>query len=222
MSSAGRFMSRDRRAADQPTATGPVAFMVQNRLAANILMLFLVLAGLAAATNLVQEVLPDLSLDRVQVLVTYPGATPGEIEESVVRRIEEQIRGVEGLDELAATAPVAAPKLVLQTQDFPNSRHGQPLLSHRLPPLLEGPLRGRKKTSLPKAGQRRYSLSPGWTASVGITGRHPSESVDDMRRNQWTTSIGMGGRHPSESAQAESVHVDAVIASSGGCTSTCG
>ena len=97
-------MSRDRRAADQPTATGPIAFMVQNRLAANILMLFLVLAGLAAATNLVQEVLPDLSLDRVQVLVTYPGATPEEIEESVVRRIEEQIRGVEGLDELVATA----------------------------------------------------------------------------------------------------------------------
>ena len=94
--------------ADQPNVTGgrvgPIAFMARNSVAANVLMVFLVLAGIAAARNLVQEVLPDLSLDRVQVLVAYPGATPGEIEESVVTKIEEQIRGVEGLDRLEATA----------------------------------------------------------------------------------------------------------------------
>ena len=97
-----------REGADQPSVTGgragPIAFMARNSVAANVLMAFLVLAGLAAATNLVQEILPELSLDRVQILVEYPGATPGEIEESVVGKIEEQIRGVEGLDRLEATA----------------------------------------------------------------------------------------------------------------------
>ena len=83
---------------------GPIAFMARNSVAANVLMLFLVLAGFAAARNLVQEILPELSLDRVQILVVYPGATPGEIEESIVRKLEEQIRGVEGLDRLEATA----------------------------------------------------------------------------------------------------------------------
>ena len=101
-------MARNAGGADQPIATGdragPIAFMARNSVAANVLMLFLVLAGLAAARNLVQEVLPELSLDQVQVLVLYPGATPGEIEESVVERIEEQIRGVEGLDRIEATA----------------------------------------------------------------------------------------------------------------------
>ena len=101
-------MARDAGGADQPIGasgrSGPIAFMARNSVAANVFMLFLVLAGLAAARNLVQEVLPELSLDQVQVLVLYPGATPGEIEESVVRRIEEQIRGVEGLDRVEATA----------------------------------------------------------------------------------------------------------------------
>ncbi len=101
-------MARDAGGADQPNVTsgrtGPIAFMARNSVAANVLMLFLILAGLAGARNLVQEVLPELSLDQVQVLVLYPGATPGEIEESVVRRIEEQIRGVEGLDRIEATA----------------------------------------------------------------------------------------------------------------------
>ena len=101
-------MARGTGGAERPAVTGglsgPIAFMARNSVAANVLMLFLVLAGLAAARNLVQEVLPELSLDQVQVLVLYPGATPAEIEESVVRRIEERIRGVEGLDRTEATA----------------------------------------------------------------------------------------------------------------------
>ncbi len=88
--------------------------MARNSVAANVLMLFLVLAGLAAARSLVQEVLPDLSLDRVQILVVHPGATPGEIEESVVRKIEEQIRSVEGLDRLQATASEGFGSVVAQ------------------------------------------------------------------------------------------------------------
>ena len=93
---------------------GPIAFMARNSVAANVLMLFLVLAGLAAARNLVQEILPELSLDRVQILVAYPGATPGEIEESIVRKVEEQIRGVEGLDRLEATASEGLGSVIAQ------------------------------------------------------------------------------------------------------------
>ena len=78
--------------------------MAKNGIAANVVMLFLVLAGLASARNLVQEVLPELSLDRVQILVPYPGAAPEEVEESIVRRIEEQIRAVDGLSRVEATA----------------------------------------------------------------------------------------------------------------------
>ena len=78
--------------------------MAKNGIAANVVMLFLVLAGLASARNLVQEVLPDFSLDRVQIVVPYPGAAPEEVEESIVRRIEEQIRAVDGLSRVEATA----------------------------------------------------------------------------------------------------------------------
>ena len=34
--------------------------------------------------------------------------------------------------------------------------------------FLEGPLRGRKKPLATKGQQHRYSLTPGWTACVGI------------------------------------------------------
>jgi len=89
---------------DRRNIRGPIGFMAKNGIAANVVMLFLVLAGLASARNLVQEVLPELSLDRVQILVPYPGAAPEEVEESIVRRIEEQIRAVDGLSRVEATA----------------------------------------------------------------------------------------------------------------------
>ena len=89
---------------DRRNIRGPIGFMAKNGIAANVVMLFLVLAGLASARNLVQEVLPELSLDRVQILVPYPGAAPEEVEESIVRRIEERIRAVDGLSRVEATA----------------------------------------------------------------------------------------------------------------------
>ncbi|WP_420447518.1 efflux RND transporter permease subunit [Candidatus Palauibacter sp.] len=83
---------------------GPVAWMAANDTAATAVMLFLLFGGLYAAFGLVQEVIPDSSLDRVQVIVPYPGATAEEVEESILRPIEEQIRSVDGLDRVAATA----------------------------------------------------------------------------------------------------------------------
>ena len=83
---------------------GPIAYMAANNTAVNVVMLVLLIGGLYTAFGLVQEVIPDASLDRVQILVPYPGASPEEVEELIVRRIEEQIRGVEGLERMIATA----------------------------------------------------------------------------------------------------------------------
>ena len=77
--------------------------MARNGVAANLLMAFILVAGLFALRGLVQEVFPEISLGRVRVSVAYPGATPDEIEESIVLKIEEQIEGVEGLRHIRST-----------------------------------------------------------------------------------------------------------------------
>ncbi len=78
--------------------------MARNGVAANLLMLFILIAGLFALRGLIQEVFPEISLDRVNVAVAYPGATPDEVEESIVLKIEEQIEGVDGLKQIRSTA----------------------------------------------------------------------------------------------------------------------
>ena len=83
---------------------GPVSYMAGNRVAANLLMFMILAAGGLAAGGLVQEVFPEFSLDQIRISVSYPGATPEEVEESVVRRIEEHVKAVDGVGDLVSTA----------------------------------------------------------------------------------------------------------------------
>ncbi|QTD55016.1 efflux RND transporter permease subunit [Parasphingorhabdus cellanae] len=83
---------------------GIVAFMARNGVAANLLMLFFFIAGIASFGTIVQEVFPENSLDTVQVSVTYPGATPDEVEESIVQKIEEAVEAVDGVKKVTANA----------------------------------------------------------------------------------------------------------------------
>ncbi|MEO0463446.1 MAG: efflux RND transporter permease subunit [Pseudomonadota bacterium] len=84
--------------------TGVIAFMARNGVASNLLMIAMFVAGLVSFSTIVQEVFPESSLDTIRVSVSYPGATPAEIEQSVVQRIEEAVEAVEGVDTITATA----------------------------------------------------------------------------------------------------------------------
>ena len=78
--------------------------MAGNHVAANLLMGFLLLSGLLGMLSLKKETFPEFSLDTVQISVPYLGATPAEVEEGVCRRIEQRLRGLEGVRRINSTA----------------------------------------------------------------------------------------------------------------------
>ena len=73
---------------------------VHNPVAANLLMVVIIVVGGMSAYNLRRETFPQISFDIVQVQTIFPGATPEEIEESVVVKIEEAIKSVEGIQDI--------------------------------------------------------------------------------------------------------------------------
>ncbi len=81
-----------------------IGWMTRNHVAANLLMLVLVVGGLIHGRGLKQEVFPEVSLDRIQVAVAYPGAGPEEVEEGILLQIEENLTGVDGIKELRSRA----------------------------------------------------------------------------------------------------------------------
>ncbi|MHC5113090.1 MAG: efflux RND transporter permease subunit [Planctomycetota bacterium] len=78
--------------------------MARNPIAANLLMIILLAGGLWTATNVQKEVFPQFQLDVVEVSVGYPGAAPAEVEQGILRPVEETIRGVEGIREITSQA----------------------------------------------------------------------------------------------------------------------
>ncbi|MDE2975745.1 MAG: efflux RND transporter permease subunit, partial [Gemmatimonadota bacterium] len=76
---------------DHRERSGPLAYMAGNRIAANILMMGIVAAGLVSLTGLEREAWPVTPFYHIEVSMAYPGATPEEIEESIVVKIEDQV-----------------------------------------------------------------------------------------------------------------------------------
>ncbi|WP_445003382.1 efflux RND transporter permease subunit [Halomonas mongoliensis] len=87
---------------------GPIAWMVHHGVAPNLLMLLLILGGLMASTTIKKEVFPDFELEIITVAIGYPGATPEEVERSLLLPLEAALAGVDGIDELTATASEGA------------------------------------------------------------------------------------------------------------------
>ena len=86
------------------TPTGAIAWMARNSIAANLLMMLLLGGGIWSAIVIQKEVFPQYLLDIVEVSVGYPCAAPEEVEQVILRPIEEAVRGVEGIREIISTA----------------------------------------------------------------------------------------------------------------------
>ncbi len=91
-------------ATDRPTPKGPIAWMAGHSVAANLIMLFLLVGGFFWGTRIKQEVFPEFTLDTVIISVAYPGASPEEVEQGIVLPIEEAIQSVDGIDTITSVA----------------------------------------------------------------------------------------------------------------------
>ena len=83
---------------------GIVAWFAENHVAANLLMIFFLLAGAVTGLTMKLEVFPETSLDQISISMAYPGASPAEVEEAIVRRIEENVAGLAGIKRIDSVA----------------------------------------------------------------------------------------------------------------------
>jgi multidrug efflux pump subunit AcrB len=83
---------------------GAIEWMARNGVAPNLLMVFILAAGAVSLVGIKQEVFPEFSLKTITISVEYPGASPKEVEEGIVQKIEERIESVEGIRRINSVA----------------------------------------------------------------------------------------------------------------------
>jgi len=99
---------------------GVIAWFAGNGVAANLLMMTLVVGGLLTIGRITLEVFPETSTDVVTVAVPYPGSTPAEVEEAICVRVEEAIQDVEGVEKITSTAAEGAGTVTIELEPGAN------------------------------------------------------------------------------------------------------
>lgn len=75
-----------------------IRWWADNHVAANLLMIAILIAGIVGFFKLEKEIFPTIPFPGMQVIVTWPGASPKDVEQQVVSRIEESLKDLESLD----------------------------------------------------------------------------------------------------------------------------
>ncbi len=83
---------------------GIIAWMAGNPVAANLLMLLVIVGGLASIDSLTKETFPSFPSETLTITVPYPGSAPEEVEQGIVVKIEEAVQDVVGLEEIRSEA----------------------------------------------------------------------------------------------------------------------
>ncbi len=98
-------------------APGLIGWFASNHVASNLLAIFIVMAGLYAVLTLKKESFPPFNFDMITVAVPYPGAGPEEIEEGIVVKIEEAIKGIEGIREFRGVAREGNGEVIIEVRN---------------------------------------------------------------------------------------------------------
>ncbi|MGK7297285.1 MAG: efflux RND transporter permease subunit [Candidatus Wenzhouxiangella sp. M2_3B_020] len=81
-----------------------IAWFAHNSVAANLLMLALLVGGGWTAMTITKEVQPRIETNYINVQVPYRGATPKDVEEGVLIKVEEAIQDLDGIKQITSTA----------------------------------------------------------------------------------------------------------------------
>ncbi len=71
---------------------------------ANIIIAIVILAGGLSLMNMKRSFFPETKSRILQISMSYPGASPKEMEEGITTRIEEALRGIVGIKEITSTS----------------------------------------------------------------------------------------------------------------------
>ncbi len=81
-----------------------ISWFAENHVASNLLMIFVIVSGILTLFTIRVELFPEVTTDKIVVDVEYRGASPQEIEDSIIKPIEERIASLSGIDRIISTA----------------------------------------------------------------------------------------------------------------------
>ncbi len=92
---------------------GIIKWWAQNKVAANLLMIAILIAGLVGYVRIERELDPYVEFPGARVSVLWLGASPQDIEDQIVVRMEEAVSRVKGIDKMWSVASESVGSLIV-------------------------------------------------------------------------------------------------------------
>ena len=96
--------------------SGIIAWFARNSVAANLLMICILVGGLLTTLTINKKIFPTFELNYVSVVVAYPGAAPQEIEQGITIKIEEAIKEIEGIKRITSIASEGVGRVQIEVE----------------------------------------------------------------------------------------------------------
>lgn len=181
---------------------GIIAWFARNGVAANLLMVGILLMGARAlTTSIPTEVFPDFELDTIQIGVPFRGATPAEVEESVVIKIEEAIQDLEGIKEMTSSSAEGAGAVTVEVETGYDTRELLNDIKNRVDAINTFPV----ETEKPTINQAQRSAAVITVVLSGEMSEHDLKQLGELTRDEIAnlpgiTQVNMQGVRPYEIA----------------------
>ncbi|MDB4293139.1 efflux RND transporter permease subunit [Maribacter sp.] len=81
-----------------------IEYFIRYHVAVNVIIIAFAIFGIAGAKALKSSFFPLTDSKNISITITYPGASPQEVEEGIVLKIEDNLKGLEGVDRVTSTS----------------------------------------------------------------------------------------------------------------------
>lgn len=132
---------------------GLISWWARNGVAANLLMIAIILLGILGFVKLEREFFPTLNVNGMSVSVAWLGASPRDVEEQLLTRIEDSVSGIDGIDYIESSAREGSGVVNIRTKvraDYNKILDEVKIRVdgiNNLPPMPSGPMLSAGKTA---------------------------------------------------------------------------
>lgn len=173
-----------------------IAWFAKNPIAANVLMVLILIGGLASLPVIKKEVRPPVALDQIEIMVTYPGAAPSDVEQTLCIPIEEVTRELEAIKKITSEAQEGRCQMVVEVVAGGDTADLLAAIKRRVDSIKTWPAEVEPPVYQERYGDRR------WAAVISVHGH-----TDRLILRQWAQRVGEGLLALPEVSEAQLISV---------------
>ncbi|MEM6263245.1 MAG: efflux RND transporter permease subunit [Bacteroidota bacterium] len=91
-----------------------ISYFIKYPVTGNVILILILVFGFFGLKSLRSTFFPEEPTKKVAIILTYPGASPEEIEEGVVAKVEDNLEGVTGIDRITSTSSENLGRVVVE------------------------------------------------------------------------------------------------------------